>query len=117
MALLFVIFGYMKLTSFDGTAAYFARWGFPLPQLVAVVAIAAELGGGILLAAGWKARWVALILAGYVAIAAAVAHRYWTYEPAQVFAQTSFFYKNLAIVGGLLYIAVMGAGRYSVDRN
>jgi putative oxidoreductase len=117
MALLFVIFGYMKLTNFGGTVGYFTKWGFPLPQVVAVIAIVAELGGGILLVVGWKARAVAWILAVYVVIAAAVAHRYWTYEAAQVFAQTSFFYKNLAITGGLLYLAVMGPGRYSIDKN
>src|SRR5687767_461841 len=105
VAALFIVFGYMKLTSFGGTVAYFTKWGFPVPQATAVVAIIFELGFGLLLALGWKTRWWAWLLALYVVIAAAVAHRYWTYEPAQVFAQTSFFYKNLAIVGGLLYIA------------
>jgi putative oxidoreductase len=117
LALLFVIFGYMKLTNFGGTVGYFTKWGFPLPQVVTVIAIVAELGGGLLLLVGWKTRLVAWILAVYVVIAAAVAHRYWTYDPAQVFAQTSFFYKNLAIVGGLLYMAVIGPGRYSVDKH
>jgi len=117
MALLFIIFGYMKLTSFGGTVGYFTKWGFPLPQAVTVIAITAELGGGILLAVGWKTRWVSWFLAIYVAIAAAVAHRYWTYDAAQVFAQTSFFYKNLAIVGGLLCIAATGPGRYSLDKR
>ncbi|HEY9531643.1 MAG TPA: DoxX family protein [Burkholderiales bacterium] len=117
IALLFVVFGYMKLTNFGGTVGYFTKWGFPLPQVVAVIAIVAEFGGGILLLVGWKTRPVAWILAVYVVIAAAVAHRYWTYDPAQAFAQTSFFYKNLAITGGLLYVAVMGAGKYSVDKR
>src|SRR5688500_11940641 len=117
MALIFVYFGYMKLTNFGGTVGYFTKWGFPMPQVVTVIAIVAELGGGILLAVGWRTRAVAWILAVYVVIAAAVAHRYWTYDPAQVFAQTSFFYKNLAIVGGLLYVAASGAGRYSIDKR
>ena len=117
IALLFVVFGYMKLTNFGGTVGYFTKWGFPLPQVVTVIAIVAEFGGGILLLVGWKTRPVAWILAVYVVIAAAVAHRYWTYDPAQAFAQTSFFYKNLAITGGLLYVAVMGAGKYSVDKR
>ena len=117
IALLFIIFGYMKLTNFGGTVGYFTKWGFPMPQVVTVIAIVAELGGGILLAVGWRTRAVAWILAVYVVIAAAVAHRYWTYDPAQVFAQTSFFYKNLAIVGGLLYVATSGAGRYSIDKR
>jgi len=117
IALLFVVFGYLKLSNFGGTVGYFAKWGFPLPQVVTVIAIIAELGGGALLMIGWKTRWVSWILAVYVVIAAAVAHRYWTYEAAQVFAQTSFFYKNLAITGGLLCLAAMGPGRYSLDKH
>jgi putative oxidoreductase len=117
IALLFIVFGYMKLMNFGGTVSYFTKWGFPLPEVTSVVAIVFELGFGILLAIGWKARWWAWALALYVVIAAAVAHRYWTYDPAQAFAQMSFFYKNLAIIGGLLYIAAMGPGRYSVDKN
>ena len=116
VALLFVVFGYMKLANFGGTVNYFTKWGFPLPQATAVVAIVFELGFGILLAVGWKTRLWAWALAVYTVIAAAVAHRYWTYEAAQVFAQTSFFYKNLSIVGGLLIIAAVGPGRYSVDK-
>jgi putative oxidoreductase len=117
IALLFILFGYMKLVDFNATVAYFTRWEFPVPAAAAVVAIIFELGFGILLAVGWKTRWWALALAVYTIIAAAVAHRYWTYPAAQVFAQTSFFYKNLAIVGGLLCIAAVGPGRYSVDKG
>jgi len=117
VALLFIIFGYMKLVNFGGTISYFTKWGFPAPPATAVVAIIFELGFGILLAVGWKTRWWAWALALYTVIAAGVAHRYWTYEAAQAFAQTSFFYKNLAIVGGLLIIAAVGPGRYSIDKG
>ena len=117
IALLFVVFGYLKLTNFGGTVGYFTKWGFPVPQVTAVIAIIFELGFGILLAVGWKTRWWAFALALYTAIAAAVAHRYWTYEAAQMFGQMSFFYKNLAIIGGLLLLAAVGPGRYSVDKT
>ena len=117
IAALFVVFGYLKLTNFGGTVGYFTKWGFPVPQVTSVVAIIFELGFGVLLAVGWKTRWWAWALAIYTAIAAAVAHRYWTYEAAQVFGQMSFFYKNLAIVGGLLVLAAVGPGRYSVDKS
>lgn len=117
IAALFVVFGYLKLTNFGGTVGYFTKWGFPVPQVTAVVSIIFELGFGVLLAVGWKTRWWAWALAIYTVIAAAVAHRYWTYEAAQVFGQMSFFYKNLAIVGGLLLLAAVGPGRYSVDKS
>jgi putative oxidoreductase len=117
LALLFVVFGYMKLTNFGGTVNYFAKWGFPVPPATAVISIVFELGFGLLLAIGWKARWWAWALAVYTVVAAAVAHRFWTYDAAQAFAQTSFFYKNLAIVGGLLYVAAFGPGPLSVDKR
>jgi putative oxidoreductase len=117
IGLLFIVFGYMKLTNFAGTVSYFAKWGFPVPPATAVVAVIFELGFGILLAVGWKARWWAWALVVYTLVAAAVAHRYWTYDAAQAFAQTSFFYKNLAIVGGLLYVAAFGPGPLSLDRR
>jgi putative oxidoreductase len=117
VALLFAYFGYLKLVGYQGTVNYFAKWQFPAPEATAVLAIVIELGGGILLLIGWKTRWLAWLLALHVLIATAVAHRFWTYEAAQQFAQTSFFFKNLAIVGALLIIAAAGPGRISLDRR
>ena len=117
IALIFAYFGYLKAMSFAGTVSYFTKWGFPLPEVSALLAIVFELGGGVLLILGWKARSVALALVVYTAIATAVAHRFWSYPPDQAFAQMSFFFKNLALIGGLIYIASFGPGRVSVDRR
>jgi putative oxidoreductase len=117
LSLVFVVIGWGHLTNFGGAVAYFTKWEFPMPQGAAVLAILFELGGGILLIIGWKARWAALALALYTFVALAVAHRYWTYDAAQMFNQYSHFYKNLAIVGGMLAIAAVGPGRYSVDKH
>lgn len=117
IALLFAYFGYLKAMSFGGTVGYFTKWGFPLPEVSALLAIVFELGGGVLLIFGWKARPVALALVVYTAIATAVAHRFWSYPADQAFAQTSFFFKNLAVIGGLIYIAGFGPGPVSVDRR
>jgi putative oxidoreductase len=117
LALLFVYFGYVKLMNFPGTVNYFTKWEFPMPQVFAVLSVIFELGGGILLLVGWKTRWAAWVLAIYVVIATAVAHRFWTYEGAQVFNQTSHFFKNISIIGGMLVIAAVGPGRYSVDKG
>lgn len=117
IALLFIQHGYLKLTNFAGTVKYFANWGFPMPEVTSVVSIIFELGIGILLAIGWRTRWWAYAYIPYVLIATAVAHRYWNYEGGNWFVQFSFFNKNFAIIGGLLYIAVIGPGRYSVDKG
>lgn len=117
MALLFVYFGYLKLSNFGGSVGYFTKWGFPAPQAMAVLAVIFELGFGLMLLVGWKTRWAAWALALYVVIATAVAHRFWTYEAAQAFNQTSHFFKNVSILGGLVYIAALGAGPLSLDKR
>lgn len=100
---------------FPGSAAYFASLGFPAPEATAVLAILIELGGGLLLVAGWKTRWVAWLLVAFVAIATATAHRFWEFDAAQFNNQLNHFLKNLAVIGGLLYVAAQGAGRFSID--
>jgi putative oxidoreductase len=88
-----------------------------MPQVMAVLAVVFELAGGLMIIVGWKTRSVAWALVVYTIIATAVAHRFWTYEAAQAFNQTSHFFKNLSIVGGLLMLAAVGPGRYSVDKS
>jgi putative oxidoreductase len=78
IALIFAWFGYLKAVGFAGTGGYFAKLGLPLPEVSAVLAVAFELGGGILLILGWRTRWVAWALVLYTVVATAVAHRYWS---------------------------------------
>lgn len=117
IALIFAYFGYLKAMQFDATTAYFARWGFPLPQVAAALAVVFELGGGILLIVGWKTRATAWLLVLYTVIATAVAHRYWSYPADQSFNQMSHFFKNLSLIGALLYLAGVGPGPLAVDRR
>ena len=49
-------------------------------------------------------------------IATYLSHRYWTYPAAEQRTQSGQFWKNVAIMGGLLALFVAGPGRLSVDR-
>lgn len=115
VAYLFIPSGWGKLVGFTGTVGYIASKGMPLPEVCAAIAIAAELGLGILLLVGWKTRWVALAMAVFTIVITPIFHDYWAAEQAQVMMQKLNFDKNLAIVGGLLAFAAFGAGRLSVD--
>ena len=115
LSLVFLIAGYRKLMGVAASAGYFAKLGFPMPEVMVWVAIAIELGGGILLLLGWKARWAASLLALFTLIAAFAAHRFWEVDPAQYANQMNHFLKNLAIVGGMLFVAAVGPGALSVD--
>jgi putative oxidoreductase len=117
LAAMFVYYGYGKIGGFEGTAGYIASKGLPMPQVLAAAAIALEVGGGLLLALGWKARWAALALAVFTLVASVVFHAYWAVPADQVANQKLFFFKNMAALGGLLMVAAYGAGRWSVDRR
>jgi putative oxidoreductase len=115
LSLVFLTAGYRKLMGVAASAGYFAKLGFPMPDVMVWVAIAIELGGGILLVLGWKARWAAWFLALFTVIAAFAAHRFWEVDPAQYANQMNHFLKNLAIVGGMMFVAAVGPGALSVD--
>jgi putative oxidoreductase len=117
LAVLFIRAGYSKIGSFDGTVAYIASAGLPLPQVGAVVAIAVELVGGLALAIGFKARWAALALAVFTLAAAVFFHNYWSMPADKQVVQAINFWKNISIMGGMLMVFVFGGGAWSVDRR
>lgn len=115
--MIFVISGYGKITGFEGTVGYIATAGLPLPQMAAVGAIIVELGGGIMLVLGWKARWAAAAIFVFTAVAAVIFHNFWAVPADQAQNQMIHFMKNISILGGLLYIVVHGSGPLSVDAS
>ena len=76
-----------------------------------------EFFGGIALILGLATRYVAALLLLFVIIATLSSHRYWEFtEPAARRAQDNNFYKNLAMMGGLVFAFVTAGGRFSIDR-
>ena len=113
IAFIFIFAGFGKVTGFDGTVGYIASKGLPLPQLAAVAAIIVELGGGILLITGWKARWAAAAMLVFTAMAALLFHNFWAVPAEQAQNQMIHFMKNVSMMGGLLYVVVYGSGPFS----
>ena len=117
LALLFIPAGFAKLTGFAGTVAYIASKGVPFPELAAAAAVGVELGLGILLLVGWQARWAALGLAFFTVVVTFIFHAFWAVPAVQVMQQQQAFFKNIAVVGGLLTVAAWGPGAWSFDGN
>lgn len=117
LMVLFVLFGFSKLTDYAGTTAYMAAEGLPLPALAAAVVIAMEFFVGLAIVLGFWTRPLALLLALYTLGTALIGHHYWTMAGAERMANMINFYKNLSIIGGLLLLCLTGPGRYSVDRR
>lgn len=110
LAILFIMSGLSKIATPAAIIGYIASAGLPFPTLGYVVALVVEIGGGLLLLAGFHARIVAAIL-GIFTIAAAVAFHHDFADQNQLI----HFLKNVAITGGLLQVAAFGAGRFSLD--
>lgn len=117
LALLFVVSGVGKITGYAGTAAYMASKGLPLVDVLLPMTILVELGGGLLLALGWKARWAAAALLLFLIPATLIFHQFWGIDPKLAQMQKIHFLKNVAIMGGMLMVLAIGAGAWSVDRK
>ncbi len=115
LAALFLPAGISKIGGFAGTAGYIASKGLPLPEVGAAIAIVVEIVGGLALIAGFGTRLAALALALFTLVATFIFHNYWGVPADQAFVQQLMFYKNIAVVGGLLVLAAHGAGAWSLD--
>ncbi len=115
LGVLFLVAGIRQLMFYDGSVGYFGRVGFPVPAATAWLSIVIHVAGGVFLIIGWKTKWTSWLLLAMVVIATAMAHRFWQFDAAQYANQLNHFLKNLAIIGGLLYVISFGAGAKSVD--
>ncbi|MHA6644623.1 DoxX family protein [Mesorhizobium sp. A623] len=110
LSILFIIAGYSKLTAISGTAGYFGSIGLPMPTATAVIVGLVEFLGGLAILVGFKTRIAAIVVAVFVLGATAVAHLDFSQAGNALMLQ-----KNLAITGGLLLLAILGAGPLSID--
>jgi len=110
LALLFLGSGLSKLGAADATIGYIASVGLPFAGLVYALTLIVEVGGGLLLLIGFQTRAIAAILGLFTLAAAVTFHSNFADQN-----QMIHFMKNLAIIGGLLQIAAMGAGQLSLD--
>jgi putative oxidoreductase len=106
LVVLFVVFGWGKLTNYTGTVGYMAQVGAPTPSVAALV---------VAVAIGLWTRPLALVLAVYTLGTALIGHPFWTMEGATRYGNAINFYKNISIIGGFLLLYVTGAGKYSMD--
>ena len=107
---IFVLSGFMKLTTFGGTTDMLGQMGLPLPMLLAILAIIFELGGGLMLVLGFHARTAAWMLIVFTAIATVLVHLH-----PDMNNQIAIL-KNISIIGGLMYVTAYGSGMWSLSK-
>jgi putative oxidoreductase len=122
--ILFIVSGIGKFMNVAGIANHPAMkdfvnffGGIPSPIVLGYLVASIEVSAGLLLLIGFKTRWAALALFIFTGYTILFVHNFWMMEGVMRAAQQSQALKNLAIMGALLLLAVVGAGRYSVDER
>ena len=102
IALIFVRAGINKLGAIAVTSATMRSHGIPHPDILVWGAVLVELGGGLMLMAGYYTR-------------APILHASWVAPEATARTEAAFFFGHLSMMGGMLYVVAFGAGPYSID--
>jgi putative oxidoreductase len=116
--------GFGKLTGINGPgvrgfATYLVAHSVPGPAIAwSGVAAVVEFFASLAIVLGLKTRYAAALLILFTIGAALIGHPYWTIpDAAQKAQQKTHFFKDVAIIGGLLFVFVRGAGPISIDRR
>lgn len=107
---MFLVSGLMKMQGgVLGTAGMIEMLGIPAPLLVAWLVIAIEIVAGAMVVVGYKTAYAALALIVFVLLATFFVH---------MDVEDPNFFKNLAIIGGFIYLMVHGnGGTWNLDRS
>jgi len=112
VGLVFALHGYQKLQGgVAGTAGFLAGLGFPMPEVFAILLIAAELVGGILLVLGLFNYWTSRVL-GIVAIVALLT----VHVTKGFFISAGGYEYILLILAATISLMITGPGKWSLDR-
>ncbi len=110
ICIIFLMAGFGKIMDPQGTMKYMVAMGMPFTGFFLVCAIIVEIGGGLSILLGYKAKWGARALLLFLIPVTLIFHHNFADKM-----QMILFLKNLAIIGGLLQIAMHGAGALSLD--
>lgn len=118
MGVYFILPAITKITDFEGTSEYMAAHNVPLIPVLLVITIIIQLGAGGALIVGFKGKYAAFLLAGLTIVITLFMHNFWGYDEGLERAhELQNFFKNMGITAGLLMVAGLGTGRFSVDNR
>ena len=109
MAAIFILSGIGKAGAFEATQAYMQA--FDLPGFLLLPTIVFEIGAGLGILVGFQTRLFAVLLAGFSLVTALIFHADFNDQLQQM-----MFLKNVAMAGGFLLLAKVGAPGLSADQ-
>jgi putative oxidoreductase len=112
---IFIFSGLSKIPAHAAMAGYGASKGLPAADLAIWLAAAVEILGGLSILLGFQTRIGAWLLFLYLIPTSIVFHNFWALQGMEKMDGQVHFFKNVATMGGLLFVATFGAGAYSID--
>ena len=107
---IFLASAFTKLTSWPSTTARIADASVPIPDVMLAGALILEIVGAVLVLLGLFTRIGAVMLLAFLVPVTLLMHPFWVDA-----GELTPFLKNTAIAGGLLMLAALGAGHFSLD--
>ncbi len=115
VSVLFMISGFFKVAGYSQMVGYAAAKGLPAAGVAIALAAALELAGGLAILAGFKTSVASWLLFLYLIPTTFIFHNFWAAQGMEQQTQMVNFLKNIAIMGGLVFLSVSGPGSYSAD--
>jgi putative oxidoreductase len=112
---IFIFSGLNKLGAHAAMVGFAASKGLPAADLAIWLAAAVEILGGLSILLGFQTRIGAWVLFLFLIPTSVVFHNFWALQGMEKMDNQAHFFKNAAIMGGLLFVATFGAGAYSID--
>ncbi len=114
LASVFLVSGVHKAVWYKKAVAEFKLAQAPLVSVTLPATIALHLLGSLCLILGVFTTEVALVLAAFTLLATERAHGFWRYDGSMRLDRSRIAMANLGLIGGLLLLAVTGAGRLAL---
>jgi uncharacterized membrane protein YphA (DoxX/SURF4 family) len=115
LSAVFLYSGFTKLLDLPAGYAEVAGLGLPFPWIALAATLVVQIGGGLMVLVGWRARFGAFLLAGFTIVATLWAHGFWSVSGAERVRQLTTSREHRAIVGGFVLIMAYGPGPFSFD--
>ena len=116
-AALFLPSGLLKAMNLQAFIYNVDGRGVPFAPVLAMLGASVEFLGGLALLLGVQVRFASVLLLVFTVLATLIAHRFWEYAPGAAHEmQRISFFKNVAIVGGFVFLAAHGGGRYCLEQ-
>jgi len=108
ISLLFLVEGVSKLFIQEDVKMYMESYG--VPEILFLPAVIVEILFPILIIAGYKTNFSALVMASFTLAVAIIFHTDFTEG-----SQLVFFLKDLSIAGAFIILCVYGSNKFSLD--